>query len=101
MAGARRDLRHHDGSRVIGVMAHAERQRFHALTRGKGCGLTVEDDLAPARRMPPHLNRAPVAQGRLRPQRLQRRFLGREPHGESLGRGMSNARPAVRRPRAA
>jgi len=76
-------------------MTHAERQRLDALTRGERRRLAVQDDLASARRVSPHLDRAPVGRRRFRPERLESRFFRCEARREALGRGASDARPAV------
>src|SRR5262245_64300450 len=66
-----------------------------ALTRGERCRLAVEDDLAPAGRMPPHLNRAPVGRRRFRSQRLEGRLFGREARREAFRCGASGTCPAI------
>src|SRR5262245_22640714 len=95
IAFKRRDLCHNDRSGRTGVMAHAERQRSDALTRGERCRLAVKDDLAPPRCMPPHFNRSPLGRRRFRLERLERGFFGCEARREALRRGASDACQAV------
>src|SRR5690349_21210313 len=73
--------------RVLALVRDAERQRYDVRRGGKLRRLSGEYDIAPTGGITAHFDVTPGGPGVARTQRLDHRFLAREPRGQRLGRG--------------